>query len=358
MAPLMQLWNSYNRTTVNIYDFQRVVKGEAGRVGSYTHTFFVRGKPSICQFMVRTKIKNRVAKRNAPKPSSKPTPKSSSKFKEACTDSSCTTVNSKSCAGISRSMIDEDALSFPYQDTMQLCDENSGSGSPLERLLFNSDEKVQSIHNNDPTADTITSCDVDLSRTSQFDFQAEMGFNGSVHYIISSQSSTANDVSSLSEESGAFSSAEDSIATIPCGSDVCAGMFRNQCGQPIADLHEQQHDILSDEYRRPVDLKQHQVQLKQEDYKRLTLQKENLGSQVSALSCCEELHVQRNGSYSSNQDDFWKSIENMDLNPTPIFTGSNENFTNNDSVNVIERSVLVRRISFNTLGLPAECSFY
>lgn len=43
--------------TVNIYGFERVTTGV--QKGSYTHKLFVRGKPNLCRFMVRTKIKRK-----------------------------------------------------------------------------------------------------------------------------------------------------------------------------------------------------------------------------------------------------------------------------------------------------------
>lgn len=45
--------------TVNIYGFSRVVGGSRRDMGTYTHQLLVRGEPSMCRFMVRTKIKNK-----------------------------------------------------------------------------------------------------------------------------------------------------------------------------------------------------------------------------------------------------------------------------------------------------------
>jgi hypothetical protein len=47
-------------TTVNIYGFERLTIGTD--IGSYTHNLLVRGKPNICRFMIRTKVKNKGSK--------------------------------------------------------------------------------------------------------------------------------------------------------------------------------------------------------------------------------------------------------------------------------------------------------
>ena len=47
--------------TVNIYGYERVKIGD--KAGSYTHENFVRGKPEMCGFMFRTKIKDRGKKK-------------------------------------------------------------------------------------------------------------------------------------------------------------------------------------------------------------------------------------------------------------------------------------------------------
>ncbi len=48
---------------VNIYGFERITVGT--EIGSYTHHLLVRGKPNICRFMVRTKVKNKGSKTTA-----------------------------------------------------------------------------------------------------------------------------------------------------------------------------------------------------------------------------------------------------------------------------------------------------
>jgi len=53
------MYKSFQRQ-LNIYGFQRVTSGESK--GSYTHDLLVRGKPDICRFMVRTKIKKKGSK--------------------------------------------------------------------------------------------------------------------------------------------------------------------------------------------------------------------------------------------------------------------------------------------------------
>ena len=50
----------FSETTVNIYGFERITIGID--IGSYTHHLLVRGKPNICRFMVRTKVKNKGSK--------------------------------------------------------------------------------------------------------------------------------------------------------------------------------------------------------------------------------------------------------------------------------------------------------
>ncbi|KAG7348653.1 HSF-type DNA-binding protein [Nitzschia inconspicua] len=52
-------YKSFQRQ-LNIYNFVRLTIGEAK--GSYTHDLLVRGKPDICRFMVRTKIKRKGSK--------------------------------------------------------------------------------------------------------------------------------------------------------------------------------------------------------------------------------------------------------------------------------------------------------
>jgi hypothetical protein len=54
-------YKSFQRQ-LNIYNFIRITSGECK--GSYTHDLLVRGKPDICRFMVRTKIKRKGSKSN------------------------------------------------------------------------------------------------------------------------------------------------------------------------------------------------------------------------------------------------------------------------------------------------------
>mmetsp|Transcript_28019 Transcript_28019/g.46365 ORF Transcript_28019/g.46365 Transcript_28019/m.46365 type:complete len:438 (-) Transcript_28019:122-1435(-) len=54
-------YKSFQRQ-LNIYNFIRITSGDAK--GSYTHDLLVRGKPDICRFMVRTKIKRKGSKSN------------------------------------------------------------------------------------------------------------------------------------------------------------------------------------------------------------------------------------------------------------------------------------------------------
>lgn len=52
-------YKSFQRQ-LNIYGFERITIG--ADIGSYTHQLLVRGKPNICRFMVRTKVKNKGSK--------------------------------------------------------------------------------------------------------------------------------------------------------------------------------------------------------------------------------------------------------------------------------------------------------
>jgi hypothetical protein len=49
-------YKSFQRQ-LNIYGFERIRLGPG--FGAYKHTFFVRGKPSLCRHMIRVKIKKR-----------------------------------------------------------------------------------------------------------------------------------------------------------------------------------------------------------------------------------------------------------------------------------------------------------
>jgi hypothetical protein len=49
-------YKSFQRQ-LNIYGFRRLTSGS--KKGAYTHEFLIRGKPEVCRFMVRTKIKEK-----------------------------------------------------------------------------------------------------------------------------------------------------------------------------------------------------------------------------------------------------------------------------------------------------------
>ncbi len=49
-------YKSFQRQ-LNIYGFRRLTSGS--KKGAYTHELLIRGKPEVCRFMVRTKIKEK-----------------------------------------------------------------------------------------------------------------------------------------------------------------------------------------------------------------------------------------------------------------------------------------------------------
>jgi len=57
-------YKSFQRQ-LNIYGFERLTLGTGADIGSYTHHLLIRGKPNICRFMVRTKVKNKGSKSGA-----------------------------------------------------------------------------------------------------------------------------------------------------------------------------------------------------------------------------------------------------------------------------------------------------
>jgi hypothetical protein len=67
-------YKSFQRQ-LNIYGFQRVTRGK--EKGSYTHDLFTRGKPALCRFMTRTKIKGKGSKDQLSSQQQEPVPLSS-----------------------------------------------------------------------------------------------------------------------------------------------------------------------------------------------------------------------------------------------------------------------------------------
>lgn len=110
-------YKSFQRQ-LNIYGFERITVGTD--IGSYTHHLLVRGKPNICRFMVRTKVKNKGSK--------------------AITDKMGVGMSMSAIASGSRSLVQDPnamsmSMSLSHSHPMSIAGNRSGCGPPSALML-------------------------------------------------------------------------------------------------------------------------------------------------------------------------------------------------------------------------------
>jgi len=171
-------YKSFQRQ-LNIYGFERITVGDD--VGSYTHHLLVRGKPNICRFMVRTKVKNKGSKAQH----SSKTPRRSSQTSlpsfVTSAQSHSNMVRSNSCPGAT-SVNSKHSRGFSRRSSEAIIQNRSITG--LNNESFRPDEKAESLRINNTIRDL---CDnfvlQSMPSTIEDDFSEELFSNNTFQEV-------------------------------------------------------------------------------------------------------------------------------------------------------------------------------
>uniref|UniRef100_A0A7S4AI81 HSF-type DNA-binding domain-containing protein n=1 Tax=Pseudo-nitzschia australis TaxID=44445 RepID=A0A7S4AI81_9STRA len=349
-------YKSFQRQ-LNIYGFTRVAVGDGGIVGSYNHKFLVRGKPNMCLFMVRTKVKKRGSRSNLMNNLCKELKKSKSvKDPEVTSSASASAshniVKTSSLPQVTFSKrLTNDVASnqhnAAFSKSKSFSEINGQNDGALERLLFSSCYKSQPslIDDATPAMNTwnpsLSSAPVNAMKFENDLFLedpiADAAFSES---IFSCKSNVINDSSSQQSSHTNEGRNGNKLGMVPLqyednetsnnstisihDSNNPLGSFHQQQQEELNYLQQQQQNRFFQEYKRLETLKQQQMQLQQEEYRLVQrLQLQNLHSTTSECNRHGVIPNDFNNEISNvssntNGNNFWDSMDKVDLDPIPI----------------------------------------